>query len=333
MKLKKDKLKTILIILNILVLIGLIADVIVIRGGLVNVSNRVSYVSDTADVILSEVGNMKSDIEATLEEENSLLEEWSINVSKTDFEEGTYTVDITIIPKTYTDAMEAVIYFGTKEHNLKHDGFKYVGKATLPITESYDGNVTVLFVDGNKKSTEVMSNYVGPIESWRKVLSGSISELPTVKEEELSLKGDLEYKLDGLNKDDVFTEFKLVVENADTSIELTSKDLLENENDADSKEEDSSETEENGPEPVNSLEGTISLDETATVRESSNIRIYLRAVSEAGYIYEYDLFNGLVAKEEGFEFAEDYQEYHSYIKDEKGKFELPAIEKKKDESE
>lgn len=334
MRLLKNKLKTILIVLNFVVMIGLVVDVVVIRGGLINVGNRVSYVSDTVDVILSEVGTMKSDIEATLEEENSLLEDWNIDVIKTDFNKGTYTVSVEIMPKTYTDTTEAVIYFGTKEHSLKLDGFKFVGKATLPVEENYDGNVTVLFIDGNKKSTEVMSNYVGPVDGWRKVLNGTLSELPTVKDGELYVKADLEYNLTGITKAHKFKEFKMILENSDTEVELLSKDILaESAQESEDAEGESSETEEKEPEAISKLEGIIQLDEKSSVRAGSNVRIYLRAVDEDGYVYEYDLFSGKVLEDEGFEETGEEQVMHSYIKDSKGVFEIPKLDENKDESE
>ena len=69
----------------------------------------------------------------------------------------TYTVSVSVVPKEYTEDTKTSVFFGTNEIPLELDGIKYTGEATLPLSEDYAGNVTFLFVDGNKRSTEAVS--------------------------------------------------------------------------------------------------------------------------------------------------------------------------------
>ena len=49
------------------------------------VTNQLAYLQDTTNIILSDVGGMQSSIEKTLEEEASMVEDYSIEVKDMDF--------------------------------------------------------------------------------------------------------------------------------------------------------------------------------------------------------------------------------------------------------
>ena len=68
-----------------------------------------------------------------------------------------YTHLVSVVPKEYTADTKTSVFFGTNEIPLELNGIKYTGEATLPLSEDYAGNVTFLFVDGNKRSTEAVS--------------------------------------------------------------------------------------------------------------------------------------------------------------------------------
>lgn len=354
---KKNILATVIIIIvAIAISLGILLAFVLNRLSVL--SNRISYLSDTADIILNDVSTLQSNIEATLEEESSLLESWSVDLLYTDFRTKTYTVDVTIIPKSYTDTTRAIIYFGTNEYELKLDGYSYKSKIVLPLGEKYDGNVTVLFIDGDKKATEVISGYKDVQHDFDDVLSGNATEMPVYRDGKLEIDGAFDFVLQG-DDNFKFTSLELIVDAGKKDIDTVnlkklaeeqmgitdetgsaSEDLYTTENvgnpdsqdntdntdnmdnqsqndDADNPDEndntdEKSDTEEKSTgkltlaETTEKEESRKNVEETAEptsfagtyemkgeyeVENSQNIRIYLRAETEDGFVFEYDLFN------------------------------------------
>jgi hypothetical protein len=161
------------------------------------VGNQLSYLQDNTDIIMTDLHNMETNIETALEESASLIEEYSIIVTDCDFSAGTYDVAISLIPKEYTETTETSIYFGTQEYPLTLQGFTFCGNATLPMDQSYDGNVTVLFTDGGRRSTEVLQSYTGFQTSLENVLYGSIANMPTYQDGTLTVRDNAVVFLEG----------------------------------------------------------------------------------------------------------------------------------------
>ena len=354
---KKNILATVIIIIvAIAISLGILLAFVLNRLSVL--SNRISYLSDTADIILNDVSTLQSNIEATLEEESSLLESWSVDLLYTDFRTKTYTVDVTIIPKSYTDTTRAIIYFGTNEYELKLDGYSYKSKIVLPLGEKYDGNVTVLFIDGDKKATEVISGYKDVQHDFDDVLSGNATEMPVYRDGKLEIDGAFDFVLQG-DDNFKFTSLELIVDAGKKDIDTVnlkklaeeqmgitdetgsaSEDLYTTENvgnpdsqdntdntdnmdnqsqndDADNPDENDNTDEKSDTEEKST--GKLTLAETTEKEESrkhveetaepttvagtyemkgeyevenlQNIRIYLRAETEDGFVFEYDLFN------------------------------------------
>lgn len=210
---------------GILLLIIVVIAIADMRIKLDELGNQILYLQDTTDIIQTDVNNMEANIEATLEEEASLIEEYAIVVSDCDFASGTYDVAISVIPKEYTGTTQTSIYFGTQEYPLELDGFAFCGTATLPMDVSYDGNVTILFTDGDRRSTEVLQNYVGFQQSLSGILEGNIANLPFYKDGTLTIRDNAAVNLDG-NGIFEFTELKLIVTADDQ--EIYNYDLLTN---------------------------------------------------------------------------------------------------------
>jgi hypothetical protein len=173
------------------------------------VGNQLSYLQDNTDIIMTDLHNMETNIETALEESASLIEEYSITVTDCDFSAGTYDVAISVIPKEYTETTETSIYFGTQEYPLTLQGFTFCGTATLPMDQSYDGNVTVLFTDGGRRSTEVLQSYTGFQTSLENVLYGSIANMPTYREGTLTVRDNAVVFLEGNGSYD-FTQLELI---------------------------------------------------------------------------------------------------------------------------
>ena len=316
------------------------------RVSLNKIANQLLYLEDTSKVIESKVSNLEAELSSLLQEDDSMVEDYSIRVTGCDFAKGTYDVLITVVPKEYTDTTEASIYFGTTEYRLALNRYAYQGVASLPIDISYDGNVTILLADGTKKSTEVIRSYVGFQSIAANILSGSTIAMPEYAKGVLSVADDVMVNLDG-NGLYEFTSLCYVVE-ADDQI-LYVQDLLEEDaqdlEDESGEAEEIGETEETGEtekdlqENEQNLE-TVSIEEIALsyshdpvwgvskecavaakreVDPGTKIRVLLLACTTEGYRFEYDLFNGLLkAEQEEFVEAADYFVPHFTMYDEKG---------------
>ena len=201
----------IVIVLNCLLVSGLGVNAYLVNGELRHLKNQMTYLSDTSSVILSGVDTMRADIEKTLQEEASLIEDWSVELKQTNFAMGTYRVAMTVIPKEYTEKTQVEMYFGTNKFGLQLENFKFVGEAQLSLNHRYDGNVTVLLVNGKKKNTEVLAGYQDIQNGFEEILSGSLKEIPKFENGVMRVNQDFAYDIADKNKFG-FTEFQLVIE-------------------------------------------------------------------------------------------------------------------------
>ena len=306
MNLKKNIFNAIIIIL----LAALIAGAVLLNNRIKKLETQLSYTTDNTSVILSDVQTMQADIQSTLEEEASLISDWNISLEGADFTDLTYKVSIEVIPKEYTDNTTTSVFFGTKEVPLELDGIKYTGEATLPLSEDYAGNVTVLFVDGNKRSTEVLDDFEGVTSVFKNVASGILVDNPTFENASLKLGTDVDVAVLGNDYFD-FSKYELVVAANDTELKTYDlKALLEadgtdgvtdanNPADKVSGTENGTETdtEEADDAKLHGLEGTVKIEDLLPVAPNSNVRIFVRATSTQGFTFTYDLFKGTVNQE------------------------------------
>jgi hypothetical protein len=299
---KKRNLKWTKVITMILLLV-LVVGMVLQQNQLRELTNQLSYLQDTDNIILSDVGGLQTNIQKTLEAEASMMENYSIDVTRMDFESKTYDVEITAIPKEYTDKTQMSVYFGTQECKLQADGYLYRGTFTLSFQQNYDGNVTFLLAEGKKKSTEVLTEFESLSNHLDEVLTGSIDQAPTCRDEVISLNAICNYQLDGIGQFE-FEQLEMVAQLDDE--EIWTEDLLlaqEKQNAADRGSEwVTTETQEGTAqfvqEPVADSNGSIlcefsyDMEEWQGTEDYPRLRIYLRAVSADGYRFEYDLFSG-----------------------------------------
>ena len=148
--------------ITIILLAALIAGAVLLNNRIKKLETQMSYTSDNTSVILSDVQTMQDDI----------------SLKSADFTDMTYTVSVSVVPKEYTEDTKTSVFFGTNEIPLELNGIKYTGEATLPLSEDYAGNVTFLFVDGNKRSTEVLDEFEGVTSVFKNVASGILADKP-----------------------------------------------------------------------------------------------------------------------------------------------------------
>lgn len=163
-------------------------------------TNQLAYLQDSTNVILSDMSGLQSNIEKTLAEEASMIEDYSITINSFDFAHETYRVDISVMPKEYTDRTQISIYFGTLECQLQQGRYAYTGSVNLPLEKSFDGNITFLLSNGKKKMTEVLTDYRGLELDLKEVLSATLEDAPTYRNGELRLTSNCDVMLDGINQ-------------------------------------------------------------------------------------------------------------------------------------
>ena len=285
--------------------------------------NQLVYLQDTTNIVLSDVSGMQSSIEKTLKEEASMVESYTIEITDLDFAGKDYEVDVSVIPKEYSENTRVSVYFGTLECPLTLDGYAYTGSIRLPLEKSFDGNVTFLLANGKKKSTEVLEDYDGLGMNLEGALSGKLEDAPVIREDTLSLKSNLQFALDG-GKQFQFESLELVA--LFDEEEIWTQDLFADM--AETMQDDSQswkadrqlereETQQLIAEdflPVNSYESEMKCqfsyslvpqenqpDEGTTqataaqedlTQQNHHLRLFLRALSPEGYRFEYDVFQG-----------------------------------------
>ncbi len=161
-KMNKVTRNLIIAVVALAIVVGLLGTALAYTDvALRRMSAQMNYMQDTVSIINSNLDNLGTNIAAQLEEETSLVEDYSVTLKEIDFANRSYTVDLMVVPKEYTESTETSVFFGTKEFSLQKDGFTYTGEATLPINQSYEGNMTVLFTNGTSRSTEIIKYYHG----------------------------------------------------------------------------------------------------------------------------------------------------------------------------
>ena len=277
-------------------------------------TNQLTYMQDSTSVILSDMGNLQSNIEKTLQEEASIVEDYSITVSSLNFANNTCKVDISVVPKEYTDKTQLSIYFGTLECKLKRGKYAYTGTVDLPIEKNFDGNITFLVANGRKKTTEVLSDYQGLDLNLDEVLSAKLEKAPTYRNGAIHLNSMCDVLLQG---NDLFTfeALDLVTMLDDKRINVT--DLLAQMNGSDVQDGtdasdgealdsteapvlESTETDEtvDGVSGAANASFVYELPEADTedtdieIPETQHIRISVRARTTDGYRFEYTVFEG-----------------------------------------
>lgn len=346
MKIWEKYKKTILIVVpqvSVAILVCLIGTMVTMQDKMTEMGNQLSYLIDTNSILQSQVSNLQGNIKEALEEEGSLIEKQSIEVVETDFAAGTYQVKISVTPKEYSDATKVSVFFGANEIPLTLNRYSYEGTAELSINNNYDGNVTFLFVNGDKKSTEILKNYQGIRTKLENLLYGEIPEIPQYKDGKIYFSDEVSYTLNAY-EDYGYESLELVLMADDktlTIINLLEKTAKEEKEEKDESvfaglfapndeagkvsTESSEEIPENNIQMVYGMSGSFAFEKNYAVEDGQTMRLFLRSKCENGYTLEYDLFSGVVQKEgpNGFAEMEDYFVPNYYVYDSAGnKFEM-----------
>lgn len=304
----------VLIALDVIVVAALGAATVFLHSRVERLSNTISYIQDNTDILVTDMSNLQSNIKATLEEEASKVEEWSVDVINTDFDAKTYTVHVSVVPKEYTASTTASVYFGANEYPLTLDGIKFVGDVVLPLNESYKGNLTFLFVDGDSRATEVRTDYEGIQEEFSGVVNGKMVTAPTITDGKLSFSTSNDINLNagkyGIQSFDLIVE-RSGYDGGDNQDEAAMADDNDSEDKEDEKKTDEINIEEcERIDLINALSidrksildsgsqmtlaGEVELKKAFDISPNCSIRVYLSVETSEGFTFEYDLYNGTI---------------------------------------
>lgn len=305
----------VLIALDVIVVAALGAATVFLHSRVERLSNTISYIQDNTDILVTDMSNLQSNIKATLEEEASKVEEWSVDVIDTDFDAKTYTVHVSVVPKEYTASTTVSVYFGANEYPLTLDGIKFVGDVVLPLNESYKGNLTFLFVDGDSRATEVRTDYEGIQEEFSGVVNGKMVTAPTITDGKLSFSTSNDINLNA---------GKYGIQSFDLIVERSGYDGGDNQDEAATAVEDDKASEDKKDEKTDeinieeceridlinalsidrksildsgsqmTLAGEVELKKAFDISPNCSIRVYLSVETSEGFTFEYDLYNGTI---------------------------------------
>ena len=291
-------------VIAIAILSCLFGAMFTMQDKMTELGNQLSYLIDTNNILQSQVSNLQSNIETALEEEASLVEKQSIEVVSTDFSKGTYEVKISVIPKEYSDATKVSVFFGANEIPLTLNRFSYEGIAELSVSNNYDGNVTFLFVNGDKKNTEIIKDYQSLQTKLEDLLYGAIPKIPQYKDGKISFSDEISYTLNAYENYGYETLELVLLLNDENAVVVNLLEDVSKEGNA----EDSDEIKETDSKLIYGMSGSYDFTKSLEVEDGQRVCLRLRSKCENGYTLEYDLFSGVVQKDgpNGFEETEDY---------------------------
>ena len=291
-------------VIAIAILSCLFGAMFTMQDKMTELGNQLSYLIDTNNILQSQVSNLQSNIETALEEEASLVEKQSIEVVSTDFSKGTYGVKISVIPKEYSDATKVSVFFGANEIPLTLNRFSYEGIAELSVSNNYDGNVTFLFVNGDKKNTEIIKDYQSLQTKLEDLLYGEIPKIPQYKDGKISFSDEISYTLNAYENYGYETLELVLLLDDDNAVVVNLLEDVSKEGNA----EDSDEIKETDSKLIYGMSGSYDFTKSLEVEDGQRVCLRLRSKCENGYTLEYDLFSGVVQKDgpNGFEETEDY---------------------------
>lgn len=191
----KTKMPGIILAFLLIVVILVIAGCIRLQNKLEELGNQLMYLQDTNSILNQEVLNLQTNIESALEEEASLIENYTVEVLGINLEKGTYDVKVSVVPKEYSNNTRTSVFFGVNEFPLTLNRYTFEGTMELSFADVYDGNITFLFSNGDKKNTEIAKNYVGIQTKLQELLYGSIETIPTYRNGKLVFNHAIKYSL------------------------------------------------------------------------------------------------------------------------------------------
>ena len=162
-RLIKIKTQTLLILIVIIMLSYIIMEIGVIKGRVSSVERNLSSRISTVE---SQINGITSDIERTLEEEASILAYSDFAIGEEEIKNGTFKLQVRILPKEYSPDTNVFIIMDGKEYPLEYDGKEYHAEIEQELFKDYILVESVKFVDGNVTRSQGINYGINPKESF-----------------------------------------------------------------------------------------------------------------------------------------------------------------------
>lgn len=261
---------SILLILVVFLSAAVWMQSVCLQKELEEIKSQTNYLIDSDTIMQSQLSNMMCYVDLLQQGEDSLIEEQSIRVVDMNFETGKYQVEIAVIPKEYSDTTKLSVFFGVNEVPLTFKQYRYVGSTVLSLEDNYDGNVTYLFAEGDKKQTEIISDYQDLSTQLETLLGGEMMEAPVYQNGSIQFDSEIWYALNELENYE-YNIFQLILRINGEQHSVVDIDREEN--------------------------GMIEFIEKCEIKEGDEVQLLLHAQCENGLCLEHDLFVGRIEEE------------------------------------
>lgn len=146
----------------VVVLIQLLSRIDQLSSQYNNLQNSVSNVNSSVN---SQINGIASRVEAILKAQNQMVAEYETVLANTDYRNGTVTISMEAVPKTYIQGMGAVfiVDYGDGQQEFESillDTHHFSAEAQVPLTDSITVSVVFISQDGTRQ-TQVLDSYTG----------------------------------------------------------------------------------------------------------------------------------------------------------------------------
>ena len=120
-------------------------------------------VSHIYDNVGTRISTLTDSISAMLEKQNSLLDDFSTEVTSADVPAGTVTFSLTAVPKSYTSQTSAVFRYTSEGQDaievegVRADGGRFTAELTGPLVDAVTLSVTL--IDGDERQVQTLGYY------------------------------------------------------------------------------------------------------------------------------------------------------------------------------
>ena len=168
----KIKTQTLLILIVIIMLSYIIMEIGVIKGRVSSVERNLSSRISTVE---SQISGITGNIERTLEEEASILAYSDFSIGEKEIKDGTFKLQVRILPKEYSSDTDVFIIMDGQEYALEYDGKEYTAEIQQELFDDYLLVESVKFVDGNITRSQGINYGINTKESFMPYMYASFA--------------------------------------------------------------------------------------------------------------------------------------------------------------
>ncbi len=127
-----------------------------------NYNNLANSVNNISYSVSSQIGSISNRVEEILQQQNSLLAEYSVDIQYTDLAASKVTFAASVVPKTYTEGLEAL--FIVESAGVRSEfpatmgaGQRFAAEVTCELTDAI--SVGVVLVQDGVRQTQLLQQY------------------------------------------------------------------------------------------------------------------------------------------------------------------------------